>query len=258
MLVRELATRLKWTRRELAPVAGWEPLAQPEGALIFYHPYEVRLLPTPTRLYSFAVACQRVFTDADARDPETAVKLGKAVKKAKEEAGHAEITLDPYVELALELITKKDGEWMWGYYFVDHTKRVVFWFEDHISDSLMGGVRGVERKSHASEFFFVEYFPFLLLQIIIAPPEYALESQYWFVCPLEVCAFRHLAEVNELTLHYSRFFTHDLHTTALAGNTLSYFRTDACFRSMLSWNSKNLSYSPRQVSRGLINISLQD
>jgi hypothetical protein len=101
----------------------------------------------------FAVAFQRVFTDADARDPETAVKLGKAVGKAKEEAGNAEIILDPYVELALELITKKDGEWLWGYYFVDHKKRVVFWFEDHTSDSLMGGVRGVERKSHASEFF---------------------------------------------------------------------------------------------------------
>lgn len=77
---------------ELAPVAGWEPLAQPEGALVFYHLYE------------------RVFTGADARDPETAVKLGRAVEKAKEEAGKAEITLDPYVELALELITKKDGE----------------------------------------------------------------------------------------------------------------------------------------------------
>ncbi|KAG1762584.1 hypothetical protein EDD22DRAFT_952979 [Suillus occidentalis] len=125
---------------ELAPVAGWEPLAQPEGALIFYHPYE------------------RVFTDADARDPETAVKLGKAVEKAKEEAGNAEIILNPYFELALELITKKDGEWVWGYYFDDHKKRVVFWFEDHMSDFLMGGVRGVERKSHA---------------------KYALESQYW-------------------------------------------------------------------------------
>lgn len=151
--MRESATRLKWTHRELAPVAGWEPLAQPEGALIFYHPYEVRLLHAPTCLYSFRCCFQRVFTDADARDPETAVKLGKAVEKAKEEVGNAEITLDPHFELALELITKKDGEWVWGYYFVDHKKRVVFWFEDHTSDSLMGGVRGVERKSHASEFF---------------------------------------------------------------------------------------------------------
>ncbi|KAG1737408.1 hypothetical protein EDB19DRAFT_956041 [Suillus lakei] len=124
---------------ELAAVEGWEPLTHPEGALIFYHPYK------------------RVFTDADARDPETALKLGKAIEKAKEEAGNAGITLDPYVELALELITK-DGKWMWGYFFVDHKKRVIFWFEDHSSDPLMNKIRGVERKSHI---------------------KYALESQYW-------------------------------------------------------------------------------
>jgi hypothetical protein len=47
MLVRESAKRLRWACRELAPVAEWEPLAQPEGALIFYHPFKVRLLPAP-------------------------------------------------------------------------------------------------------------------------------------------------------------------------------------------------------------------
>ncbi|KAG1751122.1 hypothetical protein EDB19DRAFT_1903981 [Suillus lakei] len=114
---------------ELAVVAGWEPLTHPEGALFFYHPY------------------QRVFTDADIRDPGTAVKIGKAVEKAYEEARNANIFLHSSVELALELI-EQDGEEMCGYYFVDHGRRVIFWFEDYKSDLLMCNIRGVERKSH--------------------------------------------------------------------------------------------------------------
>ncbi|KAG1718324.1 hypothetical protein EDB19DRAFT_1798801 [Suillus lakei] len=52
----------------------------------------------------------------------------------------------------------KDGEELWGYYFADHERRVVFWFEDHRSRTLTNYIRGVERKSHI---------------------KYALESQYW-------------------------------------------------------------------------------
>ncbi|KAG2139280.1 hypothetical protein DEU56DRAFT_707667, partial [Suillus clintonianus] len=118
---------------------GWEPLTHPEGSLFFYHPYK------------------RVFTDADVRDPETAIKLGKAVEKVYEEARDANIVLHPSVELALELIVK-DGAESWGYYFADHERRVIFWFKDHKSHSLMRRVRGVKRKSHI---------------------KYALEAQYW-------------------------------------------------------------------------------
>ncbi|KAG2091846.1 uncharacterized protein F5147DRAFT_840739 [Suillus discolor] len=124
---------------ELAPVAEWDPLTQPEGALIFYQPYK------------------RVFTDVDVRDPETMVKINKAVEKAYQEARNASIPLDPLVELGLELMVENDEE-TWGYYFVDHKRRVIFWFEDNRSHSLMNFVRGVERKSHI---------------------KYALESQYW-------------------------------------------------------------------------------
>ncbi|KAG1859589.1 hypothetical protein DFJ58DRAFT_682285 [Suillus subalutaceus] len=121
---------------ELAPVAGWEPLTQPEGALIFYQSHK------------------RVLTDANVRNPETTVKIDKAVEKAYEEARNANIPLDPSVELGLELIVENDEE-MWGYYFVDHERRVIFWFEDYL---LMNNVRGVERKSHI---------------------KYALEYHYW-------------------------------------------------------------------------------
>ncbi|KAG2129446.1 hypothetical protein DEU56DRAFT_982320 [Suillus clintonianus] len=116
---------------ELAVVAGWEPLTHPEGALFFYHPDN------------------RVFTDADVRHPGTAEKIGKAVEKAYEEARNANIFLHSSVELALELI-EKDGKEMIGYYFADHERRIIFWFQDHKSDLLMCNIRGVESKSHVT------------------------------------------------------------------------------------------------------------
>ncbi|KAG1822516.1 uncharacterized protein BJ212DRAFT_809635 [Suillus subaureus] len=124
---------------ELATVAGWEPLTHPEGALFFYHPKE------------------RVFTDADVRDHVTAAKLCEVVKEAHRKVNEANIPMPELVELVLERIMT-DGVEKWGYYFADHDKRVVFWFEDHTSDPLMNKIRGVERKSHV---------------------RHALESQYW-------------------------------------------------------------------------------
>ncbi|KAG2338035.1 hypothetical protein BDR05DRAFT_969624 [Suillus weaverae] len=124
---------------ELAAVEGWVPLTHPEGALFFYQPYK------------------RVFTDANVRDPKTVVKVDKAIETAYEEARKTIIPWDASVELALELIVEQ-GEEYWGYYFADHEKRVIFWFEDHKSFELMNNVRGVKRKSHV---------------------KYALDSQYW-------------------------------------------------------------------------------
>lgn len=124
---------------EAAAIDGWQPLTHPEGALFFYHPYK------------------RVFTDADARDPDTALKLATAAEKAYRGARNADIFLHSSVELALEFI-KEDGEEMWGYYFADHERRSIFWFEDHESYDLINNVRGAKRKSHI---------------------KYALDSQYW-------------------------------------------------------------------------------
>ncbi|KAG2150763.1 hypothetical protein DEU56DRAFT_908400 [Suillus clintonianus] len=149
---------------ELAAVEGWEPLTHPEGSLFFYHPYKVRLPSAP--MY-----------------PEIAVKLGKAVEKAYEEARNADIFLHPSVELALELVRKNVRE-SWGYYFADHERRVIFWSEDHKSRSLMNEVRGVERKSHI---------------------KYALYSQYWN--HIQLFPNKHLlpedvvVELKELVMH---------------------------------------------------------
>ncbi|KAG2091845.1 uncharacterized protein F5147DRAFT_779888 [Suillus discolor] len=135
---------------EFAAVEGWEPLTHPEGALFFYQPYK------------------RVFTDANVRDSETAVKINKAIETAYEGAQKAGISLDSSVELALELFVEGDKEFL-GYYFVDHERRVIFWFEDYKCFELVNNVRGVERKSHI---------------------KYALDSQYWFVWPSDDLQYR--------------------------------------------------------------------
>ncbi|KAG2106115.1 hypothetical protein BD769DRAFT_1393244 [Suillus cothurnatus] len=112
----------------------------------------------PVNTHGFTqVTHQRTFTDANVRDPETTVKIDKAVEKAYQEVRDANIHLGPSVELGLELMME-DGEEMWGYYFVDHERRVIFWFQDYKFFELMNNVRGVKRKSHV---------------------KYALDSQYW-------------------------------------------------------------------------------
>lgn len=84
--------------------------------------------------------------------------MGKAAETAYEEACNENIVLHPSVELALEFMDK-DHKYI-GYYFVDHDRRVIFWFEAHESYYIIFGVRGVERKSHVSEYFL---FPFELV-----------------------------------------------------------------------------------------------
>ncbi|KAG2079266.1 hypothetical protein BDR04DRAFT_1112518 [Suillus decipiens] len=125
--------------RKLATVHGWELLTHPNGALFFYQAYK------------------RVLTDANVRDPDTAVKIDKAIRTVYEGAHNANISLQPSVELALELTVKKGKEY-WGYYFVDHEKRVIFWFEDYQPFDLTNNIRGATCKSHV---------------------KYAIESQYW-------------------------------------------------------------------------------
>jgi hypothetical protein len=112
------------------------------------------------------------------------------------------------IELALELITE-DGKEKWGYYFADHDKRIIFWFEDHESRPLMNKIRGVERKSHISEFFPRSSFYFVIALL----PGYALEAQYWFAQLLAVCLFPHTTEVHAFTLCSSPSLPHQIYTS---------------------------------------------
>jgi len=98
--------------------------------------------------YFTKIFYQRLFTDADIGNPETADKVGRAAEMAYTAARSANIHLDSHVELALELMGDE-----WGYYFADHENHVIFWFKYHESIDLMNNVRGVKRKSHVSWYF---------------------------------------------------------------------------------------------------------
>lgn len=93
------------------------------------------------------IAHQRLFTDANVRLPRIADKVDRAAEQAYEAARNAQIFLHRSVELALEFM---EDNMNLGYYFVDHDKHVIFWFEGHEARTLVGNVRGVERKSHIS------------------------------------------------------------------------------------------------------------
>ncbi|OAX33708.1 hypothetical protein K503DRAFT_775307 [Rhizopogon vinicolor AM-OR11-026] len=153
---------------EDAPVNAWESLTHPEGALFFYHPHK------------------RVFTDLDVRDREIANKVDRAADMAYEKARNAlgagaNIYPHPSVELALEIM---DNDKNLGYYFADHGKHVIFWYEDHESSALINNVRGVKRKSHVSQCFHVmkhvELFPnkrFLPEDVVVKLNEIVMHAQ---------------------------------------------------------------------------------
>jgi hypothetical protein len=142
MLVGERVMRLKRLTGSFLP-HGSRSRTQKALYFSFTHMKCVYVLAYTTSLTTY----QRVFTDADVRSRETAAKVGRAVKKAYEEAHNAGVSLPPSVELALELM----GDNEFGYYFADYDERVIFWFEDLTCEPLMSNVRGVGHKSHLSQ-----------------------------------------------------------------------------------------------------------
>ncbi|KAG1902371.1 uncharacterized protein F5891DRAFT_1023774 [Suillus fuscotomentosus] len=122
------------------PVANWLQLTHPEGARFFFNSH------------------QRVFTDQNILENDLALDILAAAEQANRmaaESGNFCATM----ELAIE----KLSEGVFGYYFVDHEARIIFWPEIVRSRELMIHVRGVSEKNHI---------------------RYALEAQYWKHCTL--------------------------------------------------------------------------
>lgn len=121
-------------------VANWLQLTHPEGARFFFNPL------------------QRVFTDQNIFENNLALEILAAAEQANQmAAGSGKVCAT--MELAIEKLSEGD----FGYYFVDHDARIVFWPEIVKSRELMIHVRGVIDKSHI---------------------RYALEAQYWKHCTL--------------------------------------------------------------------------
>ncbi|KAG2124192.1 hypothetical protein DEU56DRAFT_904044 [Suillus clintonianus] len=121
-------------------VANWLQLTHPQGARFFFNPL------------------QRVFTDQNILKDGLALEILAAATEANQMV--AEIGK---VCATMELAVEKLPSGAFGYYFVDHDARIIFWPETVRSRHLMNHVRGVVEKSHI---------------------RYALEAQYWKHCTL--------------------------------------------------------------------------
>ncbi|KAG1815232.1 uncharacterized protein BJ212DRAFT_1481755 [Suillus subaureus] len=121
-------------------VANWLQLTHPEGARFFFNPL------------------QKVFTDQNILENNLALEILAAAEQANQMAAES-----GKVCATMELAIEKRSEGVFGYYFVDHDARIIFWPEIVQSRELMIHVRGVTDKSHI---------------------RYALEAQYWKHCTL--------------------------------------------------------------------------
>jgi len=54
------------------------------------------------------------------------------------------------IELVVQLFRNMQGVQVCRYYFVDHPKRLLFWFHEQPTEQLFDGVQGVEKLSHIS------------------------------------------------------------------------------------------------------------
>ncbi|KAG1844492.1 hypothetical protein F4604DRAFT_1821473 [Suillus subluteus] len=118
-------------------IANWLQLTHPEGARFFFNPL------------------QRVFTDQNILENNLALEILAAAEQANQMAAES-----GKVCATMELAIEKLSEGVFGYYFVDHDARIIFWPEIVKS-------RGA-------------YDPYDL----ICQLGYALEAQYWKHCTL--------------------------------------------------------------------------
>jgi len=124
----------------------WVACVHPEGALYFHN------------------TVRGIYTDSDLQKQERRCKMDSCVSELLDLAAtkhQLNLTGGVDIELVVQSFRKRSGEYILGYYFVDHPNRLLFWVHEQPTEKLFDGVLGVEKKSHI---------------------RYALEHQYWQVC----------------------------------------------------------------------------
>ncbi|KAF7983489.1 hypothetical protein HWV62_21802 [Athelia sp. TMB] len=147
------ATVQRWKRGVVVEKCpeGWAARIHAEGALYFFHKEK------------------RIYTDAHMYDPTKATIINEA---ASQIFGRLQQEIDdPRVheimpkeyDLVLEIVNLPDGGVIVGYYFADHTSKLLFWMEEFDASKICSEIRCVVSIAH------------LRLEI---------ESQYWTHCEL--------------------------------------------------------------------------
>ena len=55
------------------------------------------------------------------------------------------------VDLVLEVVNASDEQWWCGYYFVQHSTRLLFWLESYVVSEFLNEVKGDLSPSHVGE-----------------------------------------------------------------------------------------------------------
>ncbi|KAK7435516.1 hypothetical protein VKT23_019638 [Stygiomarasmius scandens] len=128
---------------------GWERIPHPEGARYFWFQEK------------------NVYTDANILDERVRGKVAGFIKEIFDFCDKYKIRLPPAANLVLAPKIGDNGEVICAYYFVDHSRRSIFWLDHFMfSDSkfyICETVRGVTDPSHI---------------------RHEIESQYWYHCNL--------------------------------------------------------------------------
>ncbi|KAF7354690.1 hypothetical protein MSAN_01382700 [Mycena sanguinolenta] len=114
----------------------WIAERHPEGGLYFVH------------------AEHRIFTDAYLYDPAPSVQITSAVAQllARPEVQQLLSTDSNHIDIVLDLMTESIDNDECGYYFVDHSARIIFWLDEFNMNTLDNWKQlpGIASPTHAS------------------------------------------------------------------------------------------------------------
>jgi len=81
-----------------------------------------------------------------------------------------------HLELVLDIVPKSQDDEDCQYYFVDHSRRVVFWLCEYKPSRIYCYVKGVQAEDHIGETFYRIDSPRLTPLVGLA-----IEAQYWYL-----------------------------------------------------------------------------
>lgn len=99
------------------------------------------------------MSTKRIFTDAYLYDKTSLAQITSAVDQLLARPGVYDLLESAQIDLGLDLMEETPENRGCGYYFVDHSARVVFWLDEFNMSRLKrwNSVRGIQTKSHVSE-----------------------------------------------------------------------------------------------------------
>ncbi|KAF8173768.1 hypothetical protein K438DRAFT_2023317 [Mycena galopus ATCC 62051] len=125
------------------PLPQWTAERHPEGCLYFVHEQH------------------RIFTDAYLYDTTVFAQITSVVGQllARTEVRDLLAADSSHVDIVLDLMTESPDNDKCGYYFVDHSARVVFWVDDFSMSALDNWIQipGIDAPSHVKMCLEIEY-----------------------------------------------------------------------------------------------------